>query len=248
MPRRHLIWIVAVAVMVALRWSLQLAVAEEPKSAALMQTLPPDGAWVTFNVNVDVNNQEFVMAATARSVGQVLHDGKTCRCIEYEQTVDAPPSLDIPQVGNLTWRLLVPEEEFGEGKDPLSKAAKTWVKIGAMEPEAVESIELKDPFFAILFQGPRKNLKIEDAKEKVTWQRGELECSVISGQNSLEFGTLKLNMTHRITRHPDVPFGIAGLQQDLTASIGGQEQRIAIRVSLRDYGKDAQAKLPDLLP
>ena len=47
--------------------SLLPAIADEPKSAALMQTLPADGAWVTFNVNVKVNVQEFVMTGTARS-------------------------------------------------------------------------------------------------------------------------------------------------------------------------------------
>jgi len=250
MSKRQLTWIVAVgiAITVPLLCSLLPAVADDPKSAALMQTLPPDGAWVTFNVTVKVNDQEFAMTGTARSVGQVFHGGKTCRFIEYEQTVDAPPALNIPQLGNLTWRLLVPEEEFGEGKDPLSKADKTWVKIDAMQPEAVESVELKDPFFAILFQGPKKNLKIDDAKEKVIWQRGELECSVISGQNDLEIGVVKLNMTHRILRHHDVPFGIAGMQQELKVSFGGQDEKVAIRVSLRDHGNDAKAKLPDLQP
>jgi hypothetical protein len=243
MSTRPLTLIVAVGIAVSVA-----AVADEPESAALMQTLPPDGAWVTFSVNVKAIEQEFVMTATARTVGQAFHDGKQCRFIEYEQTVNAPPAFNIPQLGNLTWRLLVPEEEFGEGKDPLSKAAKVWVKIDEMEPEAVESFELKDPFFTILFQGPRKNLKIDDAKEKVIWQRGELECAVISGQNELEFGVVKLNMTHRVFRHRDVPFGIAGMQQDLKASFGGQVQEVAIRVSLRDYGKDAKAKLPDLVP
>ena len=228
--------------------SLLPAIADEPKSAALMQTLPADGAWVTFNVNVKVNVQEFVMTGTARSVGQAFHGGQQCRFIEYEQTVDTPPAVNIPQLGNLTWRLLVPEEEFGEGKDPLSKAGKKWLKIDTMESEVVESIELKDPIFAILFQGPRKNLKIEDAIEKVSWQQGELECAVVSGQNELEFGVAKLNMTHRVFRHRDVPFGIAGMQQDMKASFGGQEEKVTIRVSLRDHGKDAKAKLPDLVP
>ena len=171
--KRHL-FLQVIAGSIAL-CSLLPVVADEPQSAALMQTLPPDGAWVTFDVNVKVNEQEFLMTATARSVGQALDGGKQCRFIEYEQSVDAPPALNNPQLGNLTWRLLVPEEEFGEGKDPL-------------------------------------------------------------------------NMTHRIFRHRDVPFGIAGLQQDLKASLGGQEEKITIRVALRDYGKDAKPKLPDLLP
>ncbi len=59
---------------------------------------------------------------------------------------------------------------------------------------------------------------------------------------------VKLHMTHRVFRHRDVPFGIAGMQQELKSTFGGQEQKISIRVSLRDHGKDAKAKLPDLMP
>jgi hypothetical protein len=224
------------------------AVAEEPKSAALLQTLPADGAWVTFNVNATVNDQEFAATGTARSVGRAIDGGKQYRFIEYEQTVEVPPAFNVPQLGNLTWRMLVPEDEFGEGKDPLDRASRKWLKIDNMEPEIVGSIELRDPIFAVLFQGPKKNLKVEDAKEKVTWQRGELECTVVSGYNELEFGIAKLKMTHRIFRHRDVPFGIAGMQQDLTATIAGQENSVKLRVSLRDHGKDAIAKLPDLVP
>ena len=224
------------------------ALADEPKSAALLQTLPADGAWVTFNVNAKVNGQEFVLTGTVRSVGQAFHDGKQCRFIEYEQTADTPSPGDIPQLGNLTWRLLVPEEEFGEGKDPLGKAVKKWVTIGKNEPEVVESIEQKDPIFATLFQGPKQNLKTEDTKEKVSWQQGDLECSVITGRNELEFGVAKLNLTHRVFRHRDVPFGIAGVQQELKVSFGGQEHKASIRASLRDHGKEAKSKLSDLVP
>ncbi|MEX1232426.1 MAG: hypothetical protein WEB58_19425 [Planctomycetaceae bacterium] len=243
MNRRLLLPAVVVSVSIG---ALFPAVADEPTSAALMQTLPHDGAWATYNVNVMVNDQEFIMSATARLVGQATYGGKLCRFIEYEQTVAAPPAIDVPQLGNLTWRLLVPEEEFGEGKDPLAKAEKKWVKYDRMEPEAVESIELRDPIFAILFQGPKKNLKIEDAKEKVNWQRGQLECQVVSGQNELEIGGAKLDVMHRIFRHPDVPFGVAGMQQEMKATFGGQEVKVTLRASLRDHGKEAKAKLPEL--
>lgn len=224
------------------------AFADEPKSAALVQTLPADGTWVTYNVNVKVNDRDFVLSATLRSVGQAFHGGKQCRIIEVEQNTDAPFVEDVPQVGNLVWRVVIPEEEFGEGKDPLSKAAKKWIKLEKSEPELVESIELKDPIFALLIQGPKQNLKLEEAKEKVSWQQGDLECSVIAGQNESEFGIVKLSITHRVFRHRDVPFGIAGMQQDLKISIGDQKQSASVRMTLRDHGKDAKAKLPELAP
>jgi len=38
------------------------------------------------------------------------------------------------------------------------------------------------------------------------------------------------------------------MQQELKASFGDQKQTASVRMSLRDHGKDAKAKLPDLLP
>lgn len=142
----------------------------------------------------------------------------------------------------------MPEDEFGIGKDPLSKAVKRWVKIGTNDAEAVDSMELKDPIFAMLMAGPKQNLKTEDAKEKISWQQGDLECLVVSGHNEIEFANTKFGMTHRVFRHKDVPFGLAGMQQELNASFGGQKQTALIKMTLKDHGKEAKAKLPDLQP
>ncbi len=79
MDRRH--FLTALVGSLVIGWSL-FAVAEEPKSAALLQTLPADGSWSSFNVTVNVNGKELVLAAKAASVGQIIYDGKKCRCIE----------------------------------------------------------------------------------------------------------------------------------------------------------------------
>lgn len=216
--------------------------AEEPKSAALIQTLPKDGTWIEFNVQVKVNDQEFVLNWALRSVGQAFLGGKQCRWLEMEQTSNAP------QYPKTIWRVLVPENEFGEGNDPLSKAVKVWFKLGDKEPQSVESITQQDPVFAMLLAGPKQNLKMEEAKEKITWQQGDLECSVVSGQNEMEIGNAKFSVTHRVFRHKDVPFGLAGMHQELKASLGGQMQSVIIHMTLRDHGKDAKPTLPDLVP
>lgn len=218
------------------------AIADEPKSGALIQTLPKDGTWAEFNVNLKLNGQEAVPKWSLRSVGQALHGGKQCRFLEMEQT------CDHPQLANVTWRLLIPEDEFGEGKDPVSKLVKLWVKYEPNEPELLESMQLKDPVFAMLLAGPKQNLKNEEAKEKVSWQQGDLECSVVSGRNEIELGTTKFGMTHRVFRHKDVPFGLAGMQQELSLNFGGQKQSAIIKMTLKDHGKEAKAKLPDLQP
>ncbi len=223
--------------------------ADEPKSGALMQTLPADGVWVTYSVNVSVNEQESLMTITGRSVGKDFYEGKQLRFIEYEQTVVTSSDINIPQLGNLTWRLLIPEEAFGEGKDPISKATHKWVQYGTQEPDVVESIQVKDPIFFTLFQGPQKQLKFEAAQENIVWQQGELKCRVITGENEKSFGQMSMKMAHRLYVHPDVPFGIGGLHQDISLDFGGgQPAKVIIHATLRDHGKNAKPKLPNLVP
>ena len=218
------------------------AFADEPKSAALIQTLPKDGTWSEFQVIAKVGGREIALTWAARSVGQAVHGGKQCRFIEMDR------SDPQGEVKNGVWRLLVPEEEFGEGKDPLSKSVKRWLKSGTDDAEAAESFALKDPFLAFVLSGPKQNLKTEEAKEKINWQQGDLECSVISGRNDVDVGVAKISGVYRVFRHKDVPFGFAGIQQELTLIQGGQVETVNVKMTLRDHGKDAKAKLPDLLP
>ncbi len=234
--------IVSAVVLGSFLLAFETAFGEEPKSAALIQTLPTDGVWAEFNVIVKIEGREIVPKWAVRSVGQAFQSGKQCRFIEMEQSSDQD---DFPKT---TWRLLVPEDEFGEGKDPLSKAVRRWVKQRDNDPESLDSVELKDPIFAMLLAGPKQNLKTETAKEKVSWQQGDLECSVISGGNEIDFVGNKLSMAHRVFRHKDVPFGLAGMHQELKLDIGGRKEAVSIKMSLRDHGKDAKPKLPDLVP
>lgn len=218
------------------------AFADEPKSAALIQTLPKDGTWSEFQVIAKVGGREIALTWAVRSVGQAVHGGKQCRFIEMER------SDPQGEVKNGVWRLLVPEEEFGEGKDPLSKAVKHWLKNGTDDAEAAESVLLKDPFLAVVLSGPKQNLKAEEAKEKINWQQGDLECSVTSGRTELDVAVVKFSGMYRVFRHKDVPFGFAGMHLDMTYNAGGQMETSNIKMTLRDHGKDAKAKLPELLP
>ena len=216
--------------------------ADEPKSAALIQTLPADGAWVTFNVNIVVNGTEVVPTWLVRSVGKADHEGKPCRFIELEQKCPTPP------LGNVTWRLLVPESEFGSGKHPFGKALKIWIQREADQPQAVDSIAQEDPIFAALIVGPTSDVMVLKEKEKVAWQRGNLECEVVTGNQESDFLGAKLKMSHRVLRHGDIPFGLAGMKQDITFGAAGAKQEVKITMTLQDHGMDAKPKLPELKP
>ena len=216
--------------------------ADEPKSAALIQTLPTDGAWVSFNVNININGAEVSPTWLVRSVGKSDCDGKACRFIELEQKCQTPP------IGNVTWRLLVPEAEFGEGKHPFGNALRIWIQREADAPQVVESIAKEDPVFGTLIVGPTSDVMVLKEQEKVSWQRGNLECAVVTGTRESDFFGAKMKMSHRVLRHKDIPFGLAGMKQDVNVGVGGANQEVKITMTLQDHGQDAKPKLPELNP
>ncbi len=220
--------------------ALTFGFAEEPKTGALFQTLPEDGVWAKYEVALKINNQETKPIWYARSVGKVFHDGKECRFIELEQESDGS------ETPHLQWRFVIPEVEFGNDKNPLSKAARIWHKEGDGETERLANLADKNPLIASFFGGPEVDRKRESDKYKFSWQRGELECEVISGRSEAMLGTAKITMHHRILREKSIPFGFAGALEEL--KIEGDNQQISAKFLLVDHGKGAMPKLPLLQP
>ena len=214
--------------------------AEHPVGGGCLQLLPVDGTWAQYHVDIQIANQGINATWLVRSVGEQMHDGKPCRWIELEQF------SNNPQLGKLTWRCLVPEEEFGKGKHPIGQAVKVWHAMNGQNAEAVDSILAKDGFFGALIQGPEKELKNEDAPEVVKWQGGELECQVVTGESEAKFNTLVVPVHHRIFRHPDAPFGLGGLHWEVTLGAGNLRQTITVKMTLQDQGTDAKAQYPHL--
>ena len=215
--------------------------AAEPIGGSSLQQLAPDGTWARYQVSIKLASQEISATWTARSVGQTTQNGLPCRWIELQQESDSP---GFPK---MTWRCLVPESEFGEGKHPLGKAVKVWQKIEGQDAESVGSIEAKDAIFGALIAGSKTNLKMEDAPEIVKWQRGNLECQVISGDSEFKLNSvIPVQIHHRNFRHPDAPFGMGGVHWELTLGDGDQKQTIHVKMTLQDQGADAKAQWPEL--
>lgn len=215
--------------------------AADPSGGSSLQLLAPDGTWAKYQVNIKLAGQEVSATWTARSVGQATHNNQPCRWIELQQDSEGP---GFPK---MTWRCLVPEAAFGEGKHPLGKAVKVWQKIEGKDAELVGSIEAQDAIFGALIKGPETNLKAEDAPEIVQWQKGDMKCEVIAGDSDTKLNsTIPVRIHHRNFRHPDAPFGMGGVHWSLTLGDGEQKQTINVKMTLQDQGTDAKAQLPEL--
>ncbi len=218
-----------------------LTLSDDSNRGACLQSLPPDGIWVEYNVTITVAGKETLATWKARSVGQTTHEGQACRWIELQQ---ASESVQFP---NMTWRLLIPEREFGEGKHPLGHAKKFWLKREGQDAETVTSIESVDPIFNALTRGPIQDLEKESSKEKISWQNGDLECEVVAGGNDVKFDNgLSLTIKQRVFRNTEIPFGFAGFHAEIPLPPAEAKQVIQVRMTLKDHGKNAEPQHPQL--
>lgn len=223
-----------------LTWTYLLTVvlSADPTIMPLLATLPEDGRWAKYDLRLQAGSQDQVLTYTVRSVGQFQQAGKDVRCIE----TDLVGNGEIP---SSVHRLLVPNEAFGTNKFALGQAVRMWIRKGSDPVESHADIT-GDPLTQLFQAGITQELKKVDTKETVNWQRGKLDCTVYTGKSSPEIGTTKFQNEWTILRHDEVPFGLAGVR--LKISPVGQDNVIHVTVTLQDYGKDAQAALPDYTP
>ncbi len=204
---------------------------------ALIQTLPPDGSWVSFQVNLKVDGQETRPIWSIRSVGKKVVDGDPCRWIELHSSVDG-------KIKQLV-KALVAEKEFGAGKNPLGKARTVWIQFGeGKEADEISSLAERDPALAAILEGPTANVQKREKKETIPWQNGNFECDVYDGKSSQDIFGNKLELAHTVWKHADIPFGIAAMKQGIKLQIGNQTTTGSIEMTLKEFGKDAKSSLP----
>lgn len=223
-----------------LAWSALFAVvlATDPTMMPLLTTFPEDGHWAKYDLRLQANSQDHLLPYVVRSVGQFQQAGRDVRCIELDLTGNA----EIP---SMVHRLLVPNEAFAPNKFALGQAVRMWVRKGSDPVESYNDIH--GDALTMLFQaGITQELKKQEAKETVNWQRGNLECTVFTGKSVQQIGGSNFTTDWTILRHDDVPFGLAGLRMHLKPE--GSPDIIHVTLTLQDYGKDAKAALPEYTP
>jgi len=207
---------------------------QQPGPQPLLQTLPEDGAWVTYYVLMKIDGDENQVEWTAASVGTKDVDGEPHRWLELRA-----------KGGDTVYRMykaLIPESKFAPGKNPMKDAREIWVRDGNDAPRRISSIREDDPYLDLLLSGPVSNVIKLDKTENVEWQKGRLNCEIWEGENKIEIRSLKVENTHRVLKNKSVPFGIAGAKVRLQ----GGNRSAAVELVLDSFGKDAKTLLPDI--
>lgn len=212
-------------------------------AAPLLQTLPADGAWASYYVTIKVEGQpEQSPLWTIRSVGGKTVDGRKCRWIE----MDGSREQDGKSITYVVYKLLIPEKAFGKGKNPFKQVKQAWVKTLGEDPRQIEDLQRNDPYLNLILSGPVKGVKQLKKKQPVDWQKGRLQCRVLTGSSSFDNKVLQVQLTHRVLLHDEVPFGIAGCNFDLAGKLGNRKLTARVEVTLKAFGNKAKSALPDV--
>jgi hypothetical protein len=143
------------------------------RPAGLVYQLPPDGAWVRFDLRhrgtlkvefpPDAKAPEALKNApplpyegsgslTLSSVGRAEVNGETHRWLELKVDVEVSGRLPTPQKPegadhkeqrHIVLKLLVPERRLAAGEDPLAHVRRLYFKDGERQPELVEDDKAK---------------------------------------------------------------------------------------------------------
>jgi len=205
---------------------------------SLLLTLPEDGAWAQYRVIIVRNGQEDPPYEwTIRSVGRQQLGGEDHRWLELQSKQNG--------VNVVLFRALVPEKEFGPGKNPIAAIKKTWVKYDDQPPREIESVASVDPFLALILEGPVANLKTEENKEPLDYPAGRLECTVQTGTHETSLAGFTWKVFHRVLKSDKTPFGVAAMTQEFTGEFNGQKQGGRVTCTLEKIGKDAKSELTE---
>jgi len=205
------------------------------RADALVQTLPEDGEWVQFHVNLKIGGQATEPTWTLKSVGSKQVGGAKSRWIELQSKHG--------ERNVVLFKCLVPESEFGKGKNPLAAAQQVFVKYADQEPRQVESMAAADPVLWMILSGPPEPSKL-DEKEAVELQSGRVECEVFTGASKGEFAGAKLELEHRLLMSDKVPYRVAAAKFRVT--VAGSDFTASVDCVQKDSGKDAKSELPGI--
>lgn len=209
----------------------------EPTLVPLLATLPEDGAWSKFEMKVEFSGQSHTVEWSVRSVGKGQQGGRDLRILET--------SLD--QIGDLqqsVHRILVPVDGFGPNKDALGRSVRMWVKRGNDPIEMYDGIA-GDAITNLWLTGATSDIKRQSEPQTIDCKGKSLKCDVFTGKSEPAVGDGTFRCDWRILQQKEVPFGLAGAKLKIRTTDGNE---IDVDLKLLDYGKNAEAKLPDLLP
>jgi hypothetical protein len=221
---------------------------------SIVLRLPKDGTWATYEQH---SKTEMVTATTYKSTGEItvrcvgtIHkDMDSFRWIEFDHSYDMKG-----QRRRSIYKVLVPEKQFGEDKNPIEHIEKAWVAnyVGDLVQPPVE---LEPESFAMshlygYLTPPLENKKSVKSKEFEIGDK-KLECTGISGFVHTETVIHRQSKQaqkreYTVYRHESSPFLAVFIDYQTETSFDGQLAGKTIgTLKLKKFGTGAESALLD---
>jgi hypothetical protein len=215
----------------------------------LIQSLPPDGSWVTFEAGGEGSGPRgdskvtFSGTVTIKSVGREAVDGEECRWIEIATALKFErPDRQGEQSEVI--KLLVPEKYLTRAEDPRQHVLKAWSRIGKDVPRELDLngkdariVESLDELFHAPFAAV-------GAAEKVEFRApaGAYPCLLREGSERTQAGDAVTEMKNKAWLTDQIPFGVAGYRFEKVRSQNNKARGSRwMELKVAKVGTDAQS-------
>ena len=213
-----------------------------------VQSLPKDGCWVKFFLEIELSgpdgvNGEHTGTWTISSVGMKTVDGEKCRWIEIEEHID---QADDGKPFTGWFKYLVSEKDLKPGGDLLGNLVEYWHKDTSQTRTARKS-DNRPPMMPMFFRGTPKTAAVVAKPKRALWQQGEFNIKQAEEQTqTISSQECDLIIRDVVWKKADIPFGTAAVSSSVRLERDGFPTYIYVRrLSLSDHGTGAKSKIPE---
>ncbi len=215
----------------------------------LIYQLPEDGTWVRFEIKGEGIKSDGTVSVTIdgtqtlRSVGKKMVDKQPCRWIELESELNFAPTGGGTQKFSELIKLLIPEKDLAQGKDPRDHVLKAYKGTSA---ENLQELDLKGAgkreieSLDEIFHAPlTKITKLPAATVKI--DKKNWACKGLQGENKSD----KVIFRTETRLHKEAPFGVVTYKYEKERRTNGKFQmKRTMEWKLVESGKDAKSAAP----
>ncbi len=213
-----------------------------------VQSLPKDGCWVKFFLEIELSgpdgvNGEHTGSWTVRSVGTKTVKGEKCRWIEIEEHID---QADDGKPSTKWFKYLVREKDLKPGGDLLKNLIEYWHRDTHQTRDATKR-DNRPAMMPMFFRGTPKTATAVAKPRRVLWQQGEFTIKQAEEQiQAIRTQEYRLIIHDVVWKEADVPFGTAAVTSSVRLERDDFPTYTYVRrLSLKDHGTGAKSKIPE---
>lgn len=238
------------ALLLCVPWTILLATVAAAGEPAVV--LPKDGEWSRFffTSRHSTGGDPITGTTTMQFVGTRVENGERCRWIELidETVVDGRLARSVT-------RMLVPESDLREAKQPLAGCLRMWTKHNDEAPTLYEDLYKADLHYGrgFVWLPGVLSTEVESTPRVIeyqqgTWRAKECRHGRYKASYVAKTGDVKVTFDteYRVWLHPESPFRMAAATLKTGVQRNGKtSSTLETEFVLEDFGSGAKGVLAD---